>query len=86
MNIRSLMITVAGIVALSGCVTQDAIQKPSTQKGAAIGAVTGAVIGGNVGDRSSTNIVTGAVIGAVAGGAIGDAAGGEQPRQTGGWE
>ena len=76
----------ASIALLSGCVNQNTLSSPSTQTSAAVGAVAGAIIGGNVGDGSGTNIAAGAVLGAIAGGAVGNATGGEQPRQTGGWQ
>lgn len=76
----------AAIAMLSGCMNQEMISDPTTQKGAAIGAVTGAVIGGNVGDGSGTNIAAGAVLGAIAGGAIADQTADPKPTQTGGWE
>ncbi|WMN58974.1 OmpA family protein [Pseudoalteromonas xiamenensis] len=66
MKMKPLIISLATVIALSGC------QMTNTGQGAAIGAATGAVLGKATGNHKDKRIFIGAAIGAIAGAAIGD--------------
>ncbi|MCM2561695.1 OmpA family protein [Lutimaribacter sp. EGI FJ00015] len=69
MKIKTGFLTVAAVVALTGCTYNDgAPNRPVT--GAVIGGATGAAIGNAIGDDTKATVIGGA-IGAAVGGAIG---------------
>jgi uncharacterized protein YcfJ len=86
---KLLLASAAGIALLGGCVSQETLNSPTVQTGAATGAVAGAVIGYNTtGHHKGRRAAIGALVGAALGGAAGSAIESQnpQPVETGGWQ
>lgn len=76
--IKPLLLASAGVLALSGCVTNAPLTSDPnanrTRDGAVIGGILGGFLGATAGDdNQGRNAVLGAALGAAAGGAIGNA-------------
>jgi len=87
---KLFLLSAAGMALLSGCVSQQTVESPTVQTGAATGAVAGAVIGYNTkGHHKGERAAIGALVGAALGGAAGSAIDSQNPQPaetTGGWQ
>jgi len=89
-SIKHFLLSVASVTLLGGCVSQQTVESPTVQTGAATGAVAGAVIGYNTkGHHKGERAAIGALVGAALGGAAGSAIDSQNPQPaetTGGWQ
>ncbi len=84
--LKLLLASAVTVALLNGCIGQSTLSSPSAQVGTATGALAGAVLAANHGKKSGKHIAGGTVLGALVGGLLGNAVGGEQAKQTGGWQ